>query len=395
MTTNRRTSPPRPQALLPAALFPMLGIAALVVGCGRADTDQDLPLEPDPGLLRLDLSQKRQTDLIPTEVAGIRAVLPAASEVRAMAFSPDGRRLAVGDDQGGVIWDPESLSPVAEIDDQPTPLSALAFSPDPEGPLASAGYRFEPVSGIVTLWDPEDGEKSGELLAHPAPVLSMAYSPDGRTLVLGSQGEGGVGTVAFVDVESGDAEVAPGTLLATAQRLAVSPDSSLAACGASTSINYQDVGELVLFEIGSKAEHSRPELPIGLFFDLAFTPDGSSLALAYQSRSDEGVVQLIDPRTGEIRETISGIPGEVVALAISADGGTFALGDREGRVHLLDRASGAIRSAPGFHRGQVRMLAFSPDGLTLASTAQDRRVALWDVAALDRLDPGPGGPEAD
>jgi WD40 repeat protein len=373
-------------------LIPRLGLAALVAGCGSTRTDEDLPVRPDPALTRLDLAQERSTTPIDPQVPGMRRALPASSEVRSMAFSPDGRLLAAGDDQGGVLWDLETMAARAVLDDQPTPVSAVAF--DPAGtPLATAGYRFDPVAGIVTLWDPASGTSTGELISHPSPVLAMAYSADGKTLVISTQGEGGAGKIAFVDVETGTVEDGPGPLIASAQRIVTSPDGSMAACGASTTVNYKNVGELVLYDLSARSEHLRPDLPIGVFHDLRFTPDGDSVVLAYQDRSEQGVVQLIDPHSGEPQETLGGLPGEVVALAIAPDGSTFALGDRNGRIHLLDLGSGAIRSAPGFHRGQIRHLAFSPDGRTLASSARDRRVALWVVEALQQLPalPGPSG----
>jgi WD40 repeat protein len=324
----------------------------------------------------------------------MRISLPAASEVRSIAFSPDGQLLAVGDDQGGVLWDLKTMAPRAVLDDQPTPVSAVAF--DPKGaPLATAGYRFDPVAGVVTLWDPISGTSTGELIAHTSPVLAMAYSADGKTLVIGTQGEEGAGKVAFVDVETGTVEDAPGSLVATAQRIVTSPDGSMAAYGSSTMINYKNIGELVLYDLSARSEHLRPDLPIGQFYDVQFTPDGNALVLAYQDRSEQAVVQLIDLISGEPQESFEGLPGEVVSLAISPSGSLFALGDRNGRVHLLDRESGKIRSAPGFHRGRIRHLAFSPDGKTLASSAQDRRVALWVVEALHQLPPLPGSSQGD
>jgi WD40 repeat protein len=120
------------------------------------------------------------------------------SHVRAIAFSPDGKILAVGGgsdeaDSGLVtLWDTQTHQKLAtqigghegvQVD-----VTSLAFSPINEQThkliLAVGG-----TDKTVELWD----VSSGKLITHPLeghkfPVTSVAYSPDGKTIASGDSG---------------------------------------------------------------------------------------------------------------------------------------------------------------------------------------------------------------
>ena len=102
--------------------------------------------------------------------------------VQALAFSPDGRRLASGSRDGTVkLWDVEACSRGASPSDALLWMDRhnfphnLAFSPD-GSLLASSG-----MDAIVPLWDTESGMIL-QRLEHPANVFEVAWSPDGHLL---------------------------------------------------------------------------------------------------------------------------------------------------------------------------------------------------------------------
>jgi WD40 repeat protein len=101
-----------------------------------------------------------------------------------IAYSPDGKRLAVGTLDGRVLLlDARSLRMTAPplVSNHGAPYG-LAF--DPAGRLLA-------VSGAtITIWDVASGEAVGTDLVASGRLLPIAFSHDGRTLVAGSENGG-------------------------------------------------------------------------------------------------------------------------------------------------------------------------------------------------------------
>ncbi|MFG2781479.1 hypothetical protein ACGFY7_26990 [Streptomyces prunicolor] len=112
--------------------------------------------------------------------------LAEGGEIGALAFAPDGSRLAVGDDSGRVtLWDGSGRHRAgilrnvfpAPLGDHPESVSALALSPD--GRTLAVGGD----TGTLQLWDIATGQPLGDPLPTPGdPVDSLAFSADSTTL---------------------------------------------------------------------------------------------------------------------------------------------------------------------------------------------------------------------
>ena len=159
-------------------------------------------------------------------------------------------------------------------------------------------------------------------------------------------------------------------------------------------------------EIVSLGEMKNPGL-----IDVAFAPDGATIALSFFRQIEEGSkVELWDARRGALAKTIELDYGRIVPrFAFAPDGKTLGVlyaGDKgrdrkvaqiRGGVRLLDLADGKeIRMIRG-HEHMAISLAFSPDGKLLATGGytSDGDIRLWDVATgkeLSRIAAGAGVP---
>ena len=95
------------------------------------------------------------------------------------------RSLASGSDDGTVLlWEVATHHQIGAplIDNQSGGVTSVAFSPDGKT-LAVGTY----TAGTVQLWDVATRHQIGNpLIGHTSAVLSVAFSPDGKTLASGS-----------------------------------------------------------------------------------------------------------------------------------------------------------------------------------------------------------------
>ncbi|MCC6614042.1 MAG: hypothetical protein IT320_11240 [Anaerolineae bacterium] len=102
----------------------------------------------------------------------------------ALAFSPDGTRLATAAQQTVRLWDWRARQMIHEWDTNQSDIGLLAFGPG--GDLLAAGVR----NGAI-IWNTDDGEQVYRLpLAPNGATRVLAFAPDGRALIGGSDSAG-------------------------------------------------------------------------------------------------------------------------------------------------------------------------------------------------------------
>ena len=105
-----------------------------------------------------------------------------------VAFSPDGKRLAVG---GVGIWDTKTGQPVVKLTKHSGAVQSVAFSHDGEW-LATGSLD-------AMLWDARTGQHLHTLSAHTRPIRRLAFSPDKKRIATA----GDDGTVRVWDAAAG------------------------------------------------------------------------------------------------------------------------------------------------------------------------------------------------
>ncbi|MEV5237976.1 helix-turn-helix domain-containing protein [Streptomyces cinnamoneus] len=238
---------------------------------------------------------------------------------RQVAFTPDGRLLAIGDGNGTVsLWGVRNRRLVTTLTGPAEAITGLAFAPDGRM-LADAR-----ADGAVRLWNVATGRTEATFSGHSKAVLALAFSPDGH----------------FLATTAGDRMTRLWDVASQRSEVIVSGDTDET-------------------------------------FTLAFSPDGRTLAKG----NANGTVRLVDVASRRVVAVFPGQSASTWALAFSPDGHLLATAGSEGNVHLWDTATWRRTQTLTGHTGVVRTLAFSPDGRTLASSGADRTIRLWDTRA--------------
>ncbi|MFI6175850.1 protein kinase [Nonomuraea sp. NPDC051191] len=318
-----------------------------------------------------------------------------------LAFSPDGRTLAVAGRDGVTLVTPGAEPPkgASAADSAPAPVAAFAaeagdgerlsdtsagtpvFSPD--GNLLALPGRDE-----VRVWSVADRRLAGAYHFRGDQHGGLAFSADGRTLRYLS----GLGSVVSLDVPglpapspgvrtaalSSDGRVAAkdvGDAIRLTDVVARRPLAEIAATG---DVTFDAAGRLLavagdpvtVWEASGGRRVSAVDAG-GDVSAVALSPGGDTLATA-RGR----LLETWDVRAGRRIKVYEGA-GDL-AMAFSPDGSTLASG-----TNLLDLRTGEVTPlAPAADRPTA--LAFSPDGRTLALGLGGGRVELWDVRERER-----------
>ncbi len=305
-------------------------------------------------------------------------------------FSPNGRRFAVATSIGIWMYDTqtgEELSFIAVLPGEGRDVTTMAFSPD--GKTLASGEE----GGVGRLWDVTTSEPIATFKEVPAPqyakLRALAFSANGTKLM-------GAVENREINVWQLDKDMNPPVLLRTIKGqkswqgnvlMLLSPDTRLLA---NTTTDWKNR----IFQI-QLSDTSTGELLHTLtghtwwIKSIAFSADSKMLV----SGDEHEMIRLWDTATGKPKATLNWRRGTATyALAFSPSGRFIASGHRDG-VKLWDNTVKPKQQTDDTigdyqhtleireHKDYVSKLAFSPDGKTLLTGSKDGTIQAWDTAS--------------
>jgi putative hemolysin len=248
-------------------------------------------------------------------------------EVRSVCFSPDGKHLASGGDDGRVLlWDARTGQKPVALLGHSREVYSVCFRSDGKR-LASGSW-----DGNVKVWDPQTSRELLSFKAHEAGLMGVCFSPDGKRL---------------------------------------------ASCGADYTIR--------LWDPDAETPSTRALLPplqhSNRVTSICFNADGTRLA----SAGDDHAVQLWDTGRHKVIRSFVGHSNRVSSVCFAADGKRLATAgeDRTIRIWDVESANEILRLA--VREGRATSLCFSPDGKRLVSGSSDAKISVWDAELGEEL----------
>ena len=284
--------------------------------------------------------------LDPATGAVTRTVRGMADQVQALAWSGDGKFLAVAGGAPGevgevLVFNTQTWKQVRRLGEHTDVVYAVAWRPNTVHLVTGS------LDKTARVWDLASGKCIRVLKDHADAVMGVAYSADGKWLATGSADR----SVKLIDVAAWKRVAALTGHQDAVTRVAFNHDGTLlATAGADKVVCVWKI------EPGKMENPQRRLHENDVINACAFSPDGSLFVYGASNK----VVKLFNGDGAQHKRTLSEPQDWVYSVAVGADNDTIAAGTQDGRVWFWS----VKQEKP------LRSVQLSPSGAKVIETAQ-------------------------
>ncbi len=328
-----------------------------------SDWVTSMAFNPDGSLLaigtmngRIQLWDIRQRKAVQTiEVVSDR-------QIKGLAFSPDGKRLASIWGSVVQVWD-VSTGQEQQLMRYHNTLMSLRFLPPGDKVIAGT------FDGGLVVWQVEDGALLADLTQSYSPVVSMEVSQDGSLVVINAED---TARLLHGSDLSKAAEYAMDSHVSV-QNISIDRKGRYLAAAGREYLQIWEIGKTnAVLSTGFSAQIGDP----------CFGPNGEFLALGLGN----GEIVVLETGTWGMHQT-QGPAGPISVLTFSPDGRFLGIGTMAGLAQLWRVDTGLpLRLSRIHQQGAVWDIAFSPDGRRLLSASQAPAIQAWSTETGEPLE---------
>jgi len=287
--------------------------------------------------------------------------------ISAVAFSPDGKTLAVGGYQEVLLWDLANgkLSKRIGMGQVANFVHALAFGKDGRSLVVAEGVPHS--SGAVKVFDIETGQPTLNFQEPKDVVYSLALSPDGK--LLAGSGADGLAYIWSMDEKKVAATIKDHSDWVLG--VSFSPDGKFLATASADSSSH-------VWEVGTW--NSVRRLPQSdTVHGAVFSADGTLLALAVGGPKDRAIRIRRKDNGGQTRAISLGAATPLDVIW-APKGNKIYVPCSDNTMKVYNAANGALTANVTGHGDWVYCVAINADETRFATGSADGTVKLWNGA---------------